>query len=60
MNDNGDDDKNDDGDVESEDDDDDNDDDDRGDSGDDEGKFVHGVTANGNISNIKHLICETP
>ena len=59
MNDNGDDDKNDDGDVESEDDDD-NDDDDRGDSGDDEGKFVHGVAANGNVSKIKHLICETP
>ena len=55
MNDNcGDDD--DDGDVEIEDDD---NDDDGGDSIDDEGNFVDGITANGDLSNVKHLIGET-
>ena len=51
FNHNGDDD-NDDGDVEIE-------DDDNDDGSDDEGNFVDGVTANGDVSNIKHLICET-
>ena len=51
FNHNADDDNDDDGDVEIEDDDD--------DGSDDEGNFVDGVTANGDVSNIKHLICET-
>ena len=64
FNDNGDDDNNDDnddddGDAETEDDDDNDDNyDDGGDSIDDEGNFVDGVTANGDVSNIKHLIGE--
>ena len=52
FNHNGDDDNDDDGDVETE-------DDDHDDGSDDEGNFVDGVTANGDVSNIKHLICET-
>ena len=58
FNDNGDDDDDDDGDAEIEDD----DDDDGGDSIDDEGNegnFVDGVTAYGDVSNIKHFIGET-
>ena len=58
FNDNGDDgdgdDNYDDGDVEIED-----DDDDGGDNTDDEGNFVDGVTKNGDVSNIKHLLRET-
>ena len=60
FNDNGgddDDNDDDDGDVDIEDDDD--NDDDGGDSIDDEGNFVNGITANGDVSNIKHLIGET-
>ena len=58
FNDNGDDDddNDDDGDVEIKDDD---DNDDGGDSGDDEGNFVDGVTANEDVSNIRHLIGQT-
>ena len=41
------------------DDDDDDDDDDGGNSGDDDGNFFDGVTANGDVSNIKHFIGET-
>ena len=54
------DDNDDDGDVEIEDNDDNDDkDDDGGDSIGDEGNFVDGVTANWDVSNIKHLIGET-
>ena len=38
---------------------DDDDNDDGGDGIDDEGNFVDGITANGDVSNVKHLIGET-
>ena len=64
MNDNGDDnnddDNNDDVDVEFEDDNENDDnDDDGGDSIDDEGNYIDVITANGDVSNVKHFIGET-
>ena len=61
FNNNGDDDDKDDdgGDVEIDYDDDNGDNDDDGDSGDDDSNRIDGVTVNGDVSNIKHLLGET-